>query len=111
MSVGIEEHKDLRQAASANILLQSTLMWVANLPPDIQPTALMRRFPRIANLVAATWGDPKFLDTYIEALLTYSRGTHRGFPPDLLPQLVALQRYRRTLRDESLALDSVSKRG
>ena len=111
MSVGIEEHKDLREAASANILLQSTLMWVANLPPDIQPTALMRRFPRIANLVAATWGDPKSLDTYIEALLTYNRGTHRGFPPDLLPQLVALQRYHRTLRDESLTLDRVSKRG
>jgi hypothetical protein len=110
MSVGIEEHKESRRAAPANLLLRRTLVWLASLPPDILPTALVRRFPRIANLIAATWRDPKSFDAYMESLLTDNRGTRRGFPPDVLAELEALQRCHHALREESSAWDGVSKR-
>ena len=99
MSVELEEHQHLRTAAPANKPLRRTLTWVASLPPDVQPTALMRHFVRIANLIAATWGNPRFFDTYMESLLADKRGTRRGFPPDVLAELVALQRYRDTFQD------------
>jgi len=98
MSVGVEEHKHLRKAAPANIALRRTLMWVASLPPTVRPTALVRRFAGIANLIAATWGDEKAFDTYMESLLTDKRGNRKGLPPHVVGELVALQRYRRTLQ-------------
>jgi hypothetical protein len=74
-------------------------MWVASLPPTVQPTALVRRFARIANLVAATWGDEKAFDSYMELLLTDNRGNRKGLPPDVVAELVAVQRYRHTLQE------------
>ena len=97
MSVELEEHQHLRTAAPANKPLRRTLTWVASLPADVQPTALMRHFARIANLIALTWGDPRFFHAYMESLSTDKRGNRRGFPPVVLAELGALQRYRDTL--------------
>ena len=46
-----------RSDVYANTPLRRTLTWVAGLPPDVQPTALAGHFARIANLIAASWGD------------------------------------------------------
>ena len=111
MSVGSEEHKRVRKAAPANVPLPRTLTWVASLPPNFQPNGLVRHFARIANLIAATWEDPKAFDAYIESLLTDKRGNRRGFPSDILSELVALQRYHNTLRKDDSPWDNVAKRG
>src|SRR6266567_4054451 len=41
-----------RSDVYANTPLRSTLAWVAGLPPDVQPTALVGHFARIAKLIA-----------------------------------------------------------
>jgi len=47
----------LRKAAPANEPLARTLEWIASLPADVQPTALLRHYARIANVIAAVWYD------------------------------------------------------
>ena len=86
-----EEHKHQRKAVPANLPLPRTLTWAESLPPDIRPTALLRRYARIANLIAATWPDAKAFETYMESLLTDKRGGCRqGFPVDVLRELTTL---------------------
>ena len=110
ISIERDEHQHLRKATPVNRPLHRTLMWVASLPHDIQPTALLRRYARIANLIAAAWGDRKCFGTYMESLFTDNRGDRQGFPPDVLSELVALQRYYDT-KDQNSPWDAVSKRG
>jgi hypothetical protein len=95
IDVAQEEHKHQRKAAPANTALPRTLIWAASLPPEVRPTALLRRYARIANLIAATWPDAKAFDTYMESLLTDKRGGRRqGFPVDVLRELTALVLHR-----------------
>jgi hypothetical protein len=103
MSVALEEHKHLRNAAPADKLLPRTSRWVASLPPSVQPTALLRHYPRIANVIAATWGHATSLQSYINCLFNDNRGTRRGFPPEVLGELVALKRHHDTLEAGSSA--------
>jgi hypothetical protein len=80
-----------RNAAPASMPLPRTLKWAASLPPDIRPISLLRRYPRIANLIAATWSDAKAFERYMESLLTDKRGGSRqGFPVDVLRELTTL---------------------
>ncbi|MDQ2963865.1 MAG: hypothetical protein M3R31_12025 [Pseudomonadota bacterium] len=112
MSVGQEERKRLRKASPANMPLPRTLTWVASLPPNVQPTALLRQYARIANLVAAAWGAPKPFDAYMESLLNDTRGNRRGLPSEVLDELVTLQRYHHdTIREDDAPWETVSKRG
>jgi hypothetical protein len=102
LSVALEEHAYLRTAAPANKPLRRTMTWLATLPPGVQPTALLRHFARIANLISATWGKPKVFDTYMESLLNDKRGNRRGFPPEVLSDLITLQRYYDTKDQNSI---------
>ncbi len=102
-SVGLEEHRHLRNAAPADKPLPRTLNWVASLPPDVRPTALLRRYARIANVIAATWGHATSLRSYMDCLFSENRGTRQGFPPEVLSELVALKRYHDTLETGSFA--------
>ena len=110
MSIGLEEQKNLRKVAPADAPLRRMLIWVARLPPDIQPTALVRRFAGIANFIAATWREPKSFDIDVESLFTDKRGNRQGFPPEVLAELVALQRHRDSLMADGSAWDTVGKR-
>jgi len=103
MSVGLEEYKHLRKAAPADMPLPRTLKWVASLPLNVQPTALLRHYARIANGIAATWGHATSLRSYMDCLLSDNRGTRQGFPPEILSELVALKRYHDTLKAGSSA--------
>jgi hypothetical protein len=86
-----EEHKHQRKAAPVSTPLPRTLTWAESLPPDIRPTALLHRYARIANLIAATWPDAKAFERYMESLLTDKRGGSRqGFPVDVLRELTTL---------------------
>src|SRR6266478_262755 len=83
MSVGLEEHKHLRTATPADMPLPRTLKWVASLPLNVQPTALLRHYARIANVIAATWGHAASLRSYMDCLLSDTRANRQGFPPEV----------------------------
>jgi hypothetical protein len=82
-----------RTKEPANGLLKPTLAWASTLPNEIQPRALMQRFPRIANLLAAIWPDPNSFRRYIDDLLVDRRGNRQGFPVEILRELLELRGY------------------
>jgi hypothetical protein len=82
-----------RKAAPLNDLLNPTLRWAASLPPAIRPLALMNRFPRLANLVAASWKEPLSFRACLDDLLTDRRGGRQGLPSDVRDELDNLRRY------------------
>jgi hypothetical protein len=94
IDVQAEPWGQLRRSAPANEPLRRTLIWFGDLPPEVQPFVLLRRYARVANLVAATWHDANLFRTYIETLLVDRRGGRRGFPPNVRRELLALQKYR-----------------
>lgn len=94
IDVQAEPWEQERRSAPAIEPLRRTLIWFGDLPPEVQPFTLLRRYARVANLVAATWHDPKLFRTYMESLLVDRRGGRRGFPPNVRRELIALQKYR-----------------
>ena len=91
---GTCEH--LRKGTPANSAFPRTLRWADELPPRVKPVALMRQFPRIANLIAAAWDDLVQFEVYMDSLLTDKRGGRKGFPTDVMAELSALDIYRHT---------------
>jgi hypothetical protein len=73
--------------------LPKTMTWVAKLPHDIRPMALLRSYPRIANLLAANWTEPASFRPYIDELFVDRRGDRQGFPPEVMEELFALRGY------------------
>lgn len=82
-----------RKAEPANILLPLTRQWIAALPAAIRPQALLRAYPRIANRIAADWGERAACLVLLHGLVTDRRGSRSGFPPEVYAELVELQRY------------------
>jgi hypothetical protein len=107
----VQDYTPLRREAQVNTPLPATLQWAASLPPSVHPTALLRQYARIANVVAANWRNPSAFDDYMESLLTDKRGKRRGFPPRILMELLALQRWHDTLRRGTSASNVAGKRG
>src|SRR5262249_54388579 len=110
---GAESHKHLRKNQPADIPLPRTKTWFESLPPKVQPSALMRQFPRIANLIAAAWDDLVQFERYMDSLLTDKRGGRRGFPTDVMAELGALSTYRHSVREcaTATAWSDVGRRG
>ena len=106
----LEDYTHLRREAQVNTPLPATLQWAASLPPSVHPTALLRQYARIANVVAANWRNPSAFNDYMESLLTDKRGKRRGFPPRILMELLALQRWHNTLRRGTSASNVAGKR-
>ena len=105
------EGKHLRRAEPASMVIPPTWKWVDSLPPNVRPSALLRQYPRIANLIAATWGDRASFETYMESLLTDKRGNRRGFPPEVLKDLAALRRFHDIAKEDTSVWHTVHKRG
>ncbi len=80
-----------RRQVPAGEPLPITFRWIAKLPRSVQPLALLRQFPRIANMMAGMWPDPPSYHAYLHDLLTDRRGKRKGFPPEIVQELVALQ--------------------
>jgi hypothetical protein len=85
-----DRYREMRRSAPAETLLPGTSAWATRLPPQLRPRALLDRYPRVANLVAATWSDARAFETYMESLLTDKRGHRRGFPPEVQRELASL---------------------
>jgi hypothetical protein len=100
-----------RQTPSAEPL-PITFKWVARLPRSVQPLALLRQFPRIANMMAGMWQDPQSCRAYLHDLLTDRRGTRKGFSPEIVQELVRLRVHYEHLHPPVLdAYQEVNKRG
>jgi hypothetical protein len=85
-----DRYLKMRRSAPAETLLPGTSAWATRLPSELKPRALLDRYPRVANLVAATWADARAFETYIESLLTDKRGNRRGFPVEVQRELASL---------------------
>ncbi len=90
-----------RASRPANGLLRPTVNWASALPDDVRPNTLLAKFPRIANLIAVLWQDPRSLRRYIDDLLVDKRGNRQGFPLDVLRELFALRAHFDELNPES----------
>ena len=90
-----------RLSEPANGLLKPTVLWVGALPDEVQPRALMQKFPRIANLVAVLWQDPNSLRRYVDDLLVDKRGNRQGFSIDVLRELFRLRAHYEELHPQT----------
>jgi hypothetical protein len=82
-----------RRAQPLNYPLPGTFQWVASLPRDLRPLALLELFPRIANILAQSWTDQGALRDYIDSLLVDRRGGRRGFPGEVQRELLSLSDF------------------
>ena len=88
-----EDWTKRRTSEPASGLLRPTDAWASELPADVQPKALLAKFPRVANLVAVLWKDPDSLRRYVDDLLVDTRGHRQGFPLDVLREIFELRAY------------------
>lgn len=83
-----QREKDASPAAAVS---EQTKAWLEQLPKEIRPFLLCRKFPRIANKLAELWTLPLYCDKYMDALMLDQRGTRKGFPEDIAKELSALR--------------------
>jgi hypothetical protein len=83
----------LRKAAPSNEPFPATFKWMAALPRNVRPVALLQRYPRIANIMARAWGDPVMFREYMFELLIDRRGGRQGFPENIRAELLRLRTY------------------
>jgi len=88
-----EELAGRRKAQPANVVLPLTRRWMNSIPAEYRPQTLPIRFGRIANLIAASWDNPKECTAYISSLLHDGRGGRKGFPPEVLQDILDLRMY------------------
>ena len=82
-----------RKATPNNQPFPATFKWIASLPREIRPLALLQQFPRIANMLAQSWHDPAAFREYMFDLLIDRRGGRQGFPQDVRSELLRLRAY------------------
>jgi hypothetical protein len=79
-------------------LHNETRAWLKHLPRNVEPRALVKQFPRLANDIARLWSDAPVCGKFIDNLLFGTRnGTREGFPYEVafeLSYLKALTVYR-----------------
>lgn len=83
-----------RKTSPIAVLLPNTQKWLDALPPRVQPRALCKFYPRVANPIAAMWADTGALDAYLDELLVDRRQGRKGFPRDVRNELCGLRDYR-----------------
>lgn len=85
--------RHLRKAQPSSEPLPATFKWIARLPREVRPLQLLREFPRLTNTLAASWHDPLAFRACLYDLLVDTRGNRRGFPRQVLSELLALRSY------------------
>jgi hypothetical protein len=91
--VATRDPKNLRRRQPLDEPLPATIRWVAKLPDEVRPIALLRTFPRIANVLARVWNDAAECQAYFDDLMVDQRGNRSGFPPEVLENLLTLRDY------------------
>ena len=90
---GVTDPTSQRKAQPANIALPQTKRWFESLPAHVKPYALLARYPRIANSLAANRNEPKSLRQCFDELLIDRRDYREGLPEDVMRDLLALRTY------------------
>jgi hypothetical protein len=83
----------LRRSHPVDDPLPVTFKWIACLPREVQPHALMRQFPRLANALAMDWRETHAFRARLYDLLMDKRGNRSGFPNEVLAELLALRKW------------------
>ena len=92
-SFTLAEATAARKATPASEPLAATFRWIASLPRELRPLALLRKYPRIANRLANCACDPVVMRAYFFELLIDRRGGREGFPQDVQSELLALRAH------------------
>ena len=82
-----------RAPQSRAVLLDTTTLWMAELPQAVRPIMLTRKFPRIANSIAELWRRVARCEEYLDTLVVDLRGDRMGFPSEVAQELTALRSY------------------
>ena len=85
--------RKFRKAQPANIVLPATTRWANALPRGLDPQALLRQFPRIANRIANAWDDASAMRLIFDDLLVSRRPKRTGFPPEVANELLRLRAH------------------
>ena len=91
-----EEQKDWRWARTFKPpvpLLDTTVAWMARLPPEVRPVDLARCYPRIANRFCEVWARQDECDRYFDSLMVDRRGRRQGFPASVAQELANLRKH------------------
>lgn len=67
--------------------------WLQSLPQQVVPQALAAQFPRIVNRFALVWPDPVLTENYFDSLMIDRRGGRKGFPPEVMTELIQLRNH------------------
>lgn len=67
--------------------------WLLSLSRRVRPLELARQFPRIVNRFALVWPDPVLTEAYFDSLLVDRRGGRRGFPREVLTDILRMHEY------------------
>jgi len=97
----------VRKGKPADHLLPKSLQWLDDVPQAVRPWALIKKYPRIVNMLAVDWREPAACHAYFADLLLDRRGHRKGFPEDVDRDLRRLRDYYRgehTARDKRLCL-------
>lgn len=74
-------------------LTDHAIDWILYLPAEIRPQILSRRYPRIANILAAAWLQPHQFKARLQEYLHDKRGNRQGFPAEVLEELKKLESH------------------
>lgn len=75
------------------LILPETVKWAHSIPLELRPSALVTKFPRIANAMANAWRQPKLFNMLVCQLMQGARGARQGFPFDVLQDLAHLREH------------------
>ena len=82
-----------RTLPTNDVLLDTTLTWMARLPKHVRPMVLAARYPRIANNIADLWRRVARCEDYLDGLVVDRRGTRAGFPIEVARELNDLRGF------------------
>lgn len=76
--------------APPEVLHPEAQSWLHHVPVPVRPILTARRYPHVVNRLALYWSNQHQLADYFEELLVSARPGRRGFPPEVLDELVVL---------------------
>lgn len=68
-----------------------TIDWMLALPASLRPYALCEQYPRVANALAAAWGNPAKRLALLDDLMFDRRGKRTGFPTPVRTEIETLR--------------------
>lgn len=83
--------------SDAERLDRATQIWMDELPADVRPVHLGRKFARIVNRVHALWQEPERCAHYLAELLIVKRSNRRGFSLAIAKEISKLALHHATI--------------